>query len=221
LIDTPGFDDSERTDVEILEGIATWLDRTYAAGMLLTGVVLLQPITTNRYMGSEARRTRLFKKICGPNAYANVVIGTTMWNQLADQGSGHNRVDERKRSTEYWGDMIKVGARVVDHEDNKGSAHNIIRMLLKKRKTTLQMQEELAENDGYVFSTSAAQQLYDDLGVKSDEKGLELRELQREGAQYRKEIAELRQKIAMIENQRSQLETKVSTVSIEHLLELR
>jgi hypothetical protein len=54
-----------RNDIEILEDIAKWLQETHSAGVLLTGIILLQPITHNRVQGSEAKRTRLFKKICG------------------------------------------------------------------------------------------------------------------------------------------------------------
>ena len=59
-IDTPGFDDTERTDADVLELIANFLRETYANGMLLTGIVLLQPVAGNRVQGSEKRRTRLF-----------------------------------------------------------------------------------------------------------------------------------------------------------------
>ena len=58
-IDTPGFDDTERTDADVLELIAKFLRETYANGMLLTGIILLQPVTGNRVQGSEKRRTRL------------------------------------------------------------------------------------------------------------------------------------------------------------------
>ena len=60
LIDTPGFDDTERSDADILELISEYLLETYAQKILLTGIILLQPVTGNRVKGSEKRRVLLF-----------------------------------------------------------------------------------------------------------------------------------------------------------------
>ena len=35
FLDTPGFDDTSRTDMEILQEIATWLQKTYASRCLV------------------------------------------------------------------------------------------------------------------------------------------------------------------------------------------
>ncbi|MCJ1431797.1 hypothetical protein MMC27_001152 [Xylographa pallens] len=48
LIDTPGFDDTEISDHDVLGIIADWLHERYEAGQLLTGIFYLQPITKNR-----------------------------------------------------------------------------------------------------------------------------------------------------------------------------
>jgi predicted GTPase len=61
LIDTPGFDDTDRTDADILKLIADYLVGTYQNNVLLTGLILLQPISGNRVQGSERRRTRVFE----------------------------------------------------------------------------------------------------------------------------------------------------------------
>jgi hypothetical protein len=214
LIDTPGFDDTERTDADVLEAIGKWLEATYRAGILLTGIILLQPISNNKVYGSEARRTRLFRKICGQNAFGNVVIATTMWSEMMNENLGIQRVNERKHSTDFWGDMVKFGARVERHDDNKQSAHRIIRILLHKRKTKLQMQAELSENDGMLHATSAAQQLYSDLGAMSEKENRRLQELSQELRAAReergellKELRELRQKVIDLERQRDKLES--------------
>jgi len=214
LIDTPGFDDTERTDADILEAIAKWLEGTYRQGTLLTGIILLQPISTNKVFGSEARRTRLFKKICGPNSFSNVVIATTMWSELQNANLGQQRVEERKGSKDFWGDMVNFGAKVMKHEDNAQSAHKIIRILLHKQKTALKMQVELDQNDGILHATSAAQQLYRDLGTISEEENRRLQELTRElrfareeREQLLKELKELREKVEILERQKEKLES--------------
>ena len=208
----------ERTDADILEAIAKFLEATYRKGTLLTGIILLQPISTNKVFGSEARRTRLFKKICGPKSFGNVVIATTMWSELQDANLGQQRVEERKGSADFWGDMVKFGAKVVKHEDNTKSAHKIIHILLRKQRTVLKMQEELSQNDGLLHATSAAQQLYQDLGATSEKESQRLQELtqelkfaREEREQLLKELKELREKVNVLEQQKEKLEsTRVS-----------
>jgi len=230
LIDTPGFDDTERTDVDILENIAEWLKATYHAGYLLSGIILLQPISNNRVLGSEMRRTRLFKKICGPKCFGNIVIASTMWNELQDQSVGDKRQKERESSAEFWGDMKQLGAKVDQHEDTKESAHRLIRILINNnKKIVLQMQDELAENDGMIHATAAAQQLHDDLGVTSlkenkklEELSVELKHMREENGNMRADrqalldqIKALQEKIDRIDGQRERLETsRVSELSL-------
>jgi hypothetical protein len=88
LIDTPGFDDTYKSDAEVLEMIATFLAETYSQDMLLTGIILLQPISGNRVQGNERKRTRLFEKVCGPGAFSKVIIATTMWDDLKNESQG-------------------------------------------------------------------------------------------------------------------------------------
>jgi hypothetical protein len=168
LIDTPGFDDTTRSDADILEDIAQWLADTYDNGILLTRIILLQPISTNKVCGGEARRTRLFKKICGKNAYGNVVTASTMWSELNDESQGYQRVSELESSDDFWGDMVRHGAQVVKHGNDSASAHRIIRMLICKPRTALQMQYELQDCRGQLIHTSAARQLDHDLGALSE-----------------------------------------------------
>ena len=101
LIDTPSFDDTERTDVDILKLIADYLAHNYHHGVLLTGVILLQPINANRVQGSERKHTRLFEKACGKDACRNVVIATTMWSDLECESVGMDRMRKRMREVMF------------------------------------------------------------------------------------------------------------------------
>ena len=162
LIDTPGFDDTERSDADILESISVYLLETYARKILLTGIILLQPITGNRVKGSEKRRLRLFEKILGEAAFSHVVIATTMWSELNNNVDGESRVTERM--SDYWGDLLRGGAMVAEHDNTREGAIGIIELLVGKGTVTLRMQEELEESDGRVMGTAAGQQLVYDLG---------------------------------------------------------
>lgn len=212
LIDTPGFDDSERTDADILSLVATYMAKTYEQGMLLHGIIFLQPINQPRLQGSEKRRTRLFKNLLGEDAYQRVVVATTMWNQVSES-EGRQRQDERESRPDVWGDMVSRGARVVRHDDDQGSATSIISSLTQySSPVTLKIQEELAQNGGRVADTSAGKQLDEDLGETIVKLRREIEALTRERSNTAEEMRELREKIGQLETERQELkESNVST----------
>ena len=52
LVDTPGFDDTEMSDFQILHAIAAWLEKSCEKGRRLNGLVYLHRITNTRMSGS-------------------------------------------------------------------------------------------------------------------------------------------------------------------------
>jgi len=205
LIDTPGFDDSERSDADILALVAAYMAETYGQGMLLTGILFLQPINQPRLQGSEMRRTRLFKKLLGEDAYGRVVIATTMWNQLSES-EANARQEQRKNRTDVWGDMVSRGATVVRHDDTAQSAAAVIRRLARfTTPVELQIQRELVENNGHVALTSAGKQLDADLGAVISKLRDEIEALRRERAATAQEIRELNEKIERYKQEQEEL----------------
>ncbi|KAK4450381.1 GTP-binding protein A [Podospora aff. communis PSN243] len=168
LIDTPGFDDDARTDVEIMEDVGRWLVKEgYVKGHQMDGLILLQPITYNRVGGSERRRTRLLQKILGNDAYKRVVIATTMWDDINNPEAMQARLDARSKEGGVWGDMCRGGATVLRHDNNQESAHRIIRTIIEQSKKYGKMkpsvQLELMANNGRVVETAAGKELQDQL----------------------------------------------------------
>lgn len=218
LIDTPGFDDSERSDADILGLVAAYMADSYEQGMLLTGILFLQPINQPRLQGSEMRRTRLFKKLLGEDAYQRVVIATTMWNQLTET-EATARQNQRMSRNDVWGDMVSRGATVVRYDDNAQSAALIVRRLA--RHTTpveLQIQHELIANGGRVALTSAGRQLDEDLGAVISKLREEIEALRRERSATAEEIRELREKIQRYEQQQQELQDSDVSVFFLHCI---
>ncbi|KAL8738936.1 MAG: hypothetical protein Q9181_000348 [Wetmoreana brouardii] len=204
LIDTPGFDDTDRTDVDVLRDISRFLHETYEEGTLLSGIILLQPVSGNKIQGNENRRLRLFKKICGPQAYSHVIIGTTMWSELSSSTDGRSRIESRKES--YWDDMIAGGAKVEDHDNTQVKAIEIIKHLIDKSTIVLQLQRELRETNGIIGHTSAGRQLLNDMGEDHQKVMQELEELRNEVMRGNATKEELRQEIQELEEQRAKNE---------------
>lgn len=165
LIDTPGFDDTYQSDADILGLLAQWLFANYLEGVLITGVILLHPVSANRIYGSEWSRLRLFEDICGADAWSRTVIATTMWDEISSYESGSARVQERMSSPECWGEMVAGGANVVRHDNNGTSARRIVSMLCggESKPVPLLIQKELESNDVSLAETSAGNRILSDL----------------------------------------------------------
>ncbi|OAL48587.1 P-loop containing nucleoside triphosphate hydrolase protein [Pyrenochaeta sp. DS3sAY3a] len=206
LIDTPGFDDSDRTEADILRLIANYLAEMYQDGKRLNGVILLQPISINRIMGSEWKRTRLFERVCGPDAYGNIVIATTMWSDIKDTAVGLKRMKERMQEDSLWGPMVKKGACVVKHDNSPSSAREIVEILVNKSKVTLQMQEELVNNGGRIGQTSAGKQLNADLREACARYEREIEELRKECSHFAEDMQDLREKVERVNKEKEELE---------------
>ncbi|RXW11980.1 hypothetical protein EST38_g13874, partial [Candolleomyces aberdarensis] len=81
LIDTPDFNDTTRSDTDILKMIARVLASTYQKRKTLAGVILVHRDTDDRFGGLSTRYFRMFREQCGDNSLKNVVILTNMWNE--------------------------------------------------------------------------------------------------------------------------------------------
>jgi hypothetical protein len=101
LIDTPGFDDTNRKDTEVLKDIANWLSTRYQEKTLLSGVLYLHRITDPKMQGSAKRNLLMFMQLCGAHCYQNVMLVTTMWSILPNMATGKAR--ERELVEKFWG----------------------------------------------------------------------------------------------------------------------
>lgn len=169
LIDTPGFDDDKRSDVQILEDIAKWLARRAHKGkQLVDGILFLHPITLNRVGGSERNRTRLLEKILGPNAFSRVFIATTMWDDLIEKGDDaavptEVRLQGRTVEGGVWHHLCSRGATILKHGNNRESAIKIIKRIVEAAEGSAMveplLQTELKDRNGRVIETAAGKEL--------------------------------------------------------------
>jgi hypothetical protein len=202
LIDTPGFDDSFTSDADILKVIAEYMGEIYSQGQLLNGLIFLQPINGNKAGGNERKRTRLFKKVLGENAYCRVIIGTTMWGNLLNDAKGVQQQEDRIKNMAIWGDMVKHGACVVRHEDTVESAMNIVEMVMDFPPVALQLQQELEKSGGNLAATSAGRQLDEDLGEVVQKLSAELEALRKDRDASREEREQLQSQLIQLREQR-------------------
>ncbi|KAF7973139.1 hypothetical protein HWV62_16190 [Athelia sp. TMB] len=124
FVDTPGFDDTYRPDIEILSHIASWFVEVYKAKIPLAAIIYLHRISDNRMASSPLKNLKMFASMCGQQIMPNVVLVTTMWKSIHSEAMGVNREKELKLS--FWADMIAKGCRVARFRDSYESAWEIV-----------------------------------------------------------------------------------------------
>ncbi|KAF9447340.1 hypothetical protein P691DRAFT_671702 [Macrolepiota fuliginosa MF-IS2] len=159
LVDTPGFDDTRKTNLQILKLISEWLERTGEKGVLLSGVLYLHRISDNRMAGTALEVLGLFKKLCGHDMYRHIVMVTTMWDRLRDENVGNLR-EEELRAT-FWAPVIRHGAVMMRYQNTKESAWDILEHILGglTERRMLQLQRELIEMGKTFPSTAVGKEL--------------------------------------------------------------
>ncbi|KAF8243439.1 P-loop containing nucleoside triphosphate hydrolase protein, partial [Wilcoxina mikolae CBS 423.85] len=125
LVDTPGFNDTHRSDTQILWEIARTLISQMELGAKLRGVLYLYDISAARMTGSSLRQLSLIEKICGPEAFDNVFLVTTKWasgSGTLDRFQAAYPIREGDLRRQFWNPMIKKGAKMVRFNGTVGSA---------------------------------------------------------------------------------------------------
>ena len=122
LIDTPGFDDTNVSDAQVLQNIAHWLSMSFKYGIKLSGIIYLHRITDPRMTGSVRRNLLMFKKLCGEKSFSSVVLATTRWS-MVDEATGIAHEEELKNTEAFWGHMYKKGSKVFRHTGSNAGMH--------------------------------------------------------------------------------------------------
>ena len=166
LIDTPGFDDTTRSDSEVLRGIAFFLNGLYQSGTRLSALIYMHRITDVRMSGSAVRNLELFRKICGTKCFSHVALVSTMWEMLrGDEGlkTGQNREATLLSGEDFWGELRKGGSRYMRHYGTAESAWKVLENLpYSPSGLVLELQREMY-NELSLDETAAGSFLQSDL----------------------------------------------------------
>ena len=181
LVDTPGFDDTYKSDTEILMEVANWLSGAYEKNIGLTGIIYLHRILDVRLGGAAMRNLRMFKKLCGEKSLASVVLATTRWSNVTSE-EGAQREQELCTNDRMWKRMIDNKSKVFRHDRDEVSALEIIQYLVKRGDSvTLDIQKDLVDKGLSLDQTAAGQEIQAEI------------DKQRKG--YEKQIQELREEM--------------------------
>lgn len=181
LIDTPGFDDTHTSDAEVLREIASFLSSTYQTKAKLTGIIYLHRISDNRMSGSALRNLKMFKELCGEDAYKHIVLATSMWGK-EEQETALDRERQLVDRGGFWSTMQQRGSAVKRWLGESSTAHDIVEHLLSARSrhgvVALKIQRELVDEGKTLVNTSAGQEVNRELSELREKMERELRRIE-------------------------------------------
>ena len=218
LVDTPGFDDSQKGDAEILELLANWFAISYYFKQALVGVIYLHPITDNRMRDSTRRNIDLFQKLCGLEAMKTVTLITTMWDKDSskEEQTYLNREEYLKETS--WITMTTRGAAVLRSRNKKTDMPALIDKILSKcSPVKLTVQTQLVDDKLTLADTDPGKVLMKNIRTSHNDKIGEMqaikelcREYQADGQRHEKleaRLAQILEEIQAEEHARKRLET--------------
>lgn len=178
LIDTPGFDDTHKSDTDVLRDIAAWLGTTYSQGILLSGIIYLHRISDPRMSGGAMRNLHMFKELCGKDCFQSVLLATTFWGSVDERQALQNE-NELKTTEEFWGEMLDLGCSYLRYTGNRASAWHIVDYMVQRRHPFLAtIQKETVDGKLELNKTKAGRQLNADLVALEEKHIKKMRELE-------------------------------------------
>ncbi|EQK98650.1 hypothetical protein G6O67_004858 [Ophiocordyceps sinensis] len=144
LIDTPGFDDTDVKDSDILLTIANYLGGSRAGepAVRLSGILYLHRITDRRITGSAIRNLGMFKKLVGDKNMRSVILVTTMWGEISRE-DGEERLRQLTGTDRFWGGLMRCGATCQSYKARPEDAHFIVAKVISNEPIVTQLQNEL------------------------------------------------------------------------------
>ena len=133
----------------------------YRNNVKLAGVLYLHPISVVRLSGTPLRNLAVFRGLCGHDSLKNIVLVTTMWDEVQDESIGSKREEELR--SDFWKSMIRHGSSTHRFGGTQESAWDIINRLdlemFRQKRTPLQLQWEMVDRGLPLDQTTAAKTL--------------------------------------------------------------
>lgn len=206
LLDSPGFNDTYRSDTEVLDSISTFLSDTYSQGFRLSGIIYLHPISHARMDGSSLRSLRMFRKLVGEDALSNVLLASTHWAHVSAEEGTRREADLRDK---FWKPLLDNGAVMTRHTGGAASAMALVDDLIDKSRVVLDIQRELVDERMALIDTAAGSALNEELIALQQRHEKELQEVRGDMEKAVRDSDERAQ--SELAEVRRQLEEKIET----------
>ncbi|KIM24360.1 hypothetical protein M408DRAFT_57700, partial [Serendipita vermifera MAFF 305830] len=162
LVDTPGFDDTSKSDADVLRLVSHYLVTSYESGKKFAGILYFHRISDFRMGGISRRNFQVFRELCGDDTLANVVIVTNMWGEVT-QALGNKREHQLETDDKFFAPAIAAGAKLLRHLNTKESAESILHQIVHNTPAPFKIQEEIVDQKKNLNQTAAGGVLFSDL----------------------------------------------------------
>ncbi|KAF9386283.1 gTPase, IMAP member 8 [Mortierella sp. AD011] len=208
ILDTPGFDDTNRSDTDILADIAGSLVSLYKADWKISGIIYLHNITDTRMRGSSVTNLTMFAKLCGEQSYRNVVMLTGRWGSM-EVSEAVERENELK--WRFWKEYIDAGCQLDRYRD-RNDLVRIFESFLQKPPVVLDIQREIVDEGKTLDKTAAGEYVNHEL--ENEKKRIE-KELAEIAAEYNDQNEQMK---GLMDEDRSKLELQLEKLHTERLV---
>jgi len=113
--------------------------------------------------GSPLKNLRMFEKLCGKESLRNIILTTTMWDEVTKEEGGER---EKELQSIYWRTMINQGSITRRFlAQSREAAFEVLEPLLEEANSrhTLRIQREMSDLHLQLKQTGAGQKLSNDL----------------------------------------------------------
>lgn len=179
LVDTPGFDDTTKSDTEVLKLIAAFLTTTYEVGSLLAGVIYIHRISDFRMGGVSTRNFAMFRQLCGDDTLKNMIVLTNMWGEVS-LAVGEAREAELISNKRFFKPVLDRKAKLLRHNNTLESAHAILRSIASNRPMALRIQREIVDEGKGVSQTAAGMEVDKELRAQERRHSEEMKNVKKE-----------------------------------------
>ncbi|KAJ4314363.1 hypothetical protein N0V84_008943 [Fusarium piperis] len=142
LIDTPGLNNSQISDLEVLKRISKELHSSYRNDRLLNGIIYLYDISPTQLGPTRVRELDYLKLFLGKEAFKNCALVTNKWDLDSPSAHGKQQTRQQHLKQHHWKDMVAGGSTVARHDGSLYSAKQITSSLMDKPKIVLHHQHE-------------------------------------------------------------------------------
>ncbi|KAG8736559.1 hypothetical protein FRC10_009200 [Ceratobasidium sp. 414] len=220
LVDTPGFNDSLRSDIEILDEIAQTLKSWDKENSNIHGIIYIHRISDVRMSGSSRKSFSVFYNICGEDAMPHVSIVTNMWDAISPK-QGQAREAELVEDPLFFKKAINSNARIFRNDNPPDSTLEIVQKSIRPNPVQLLIQKELSDDKKDLLQTTAGIELDQEMAAKRVQHEAELLKIDREYTRAQQEQDD--ETLAELEEERECIRKKMQEAQavLERLLERR
>ncbi|KAF6824169.1 hypothetical protein CPLU01_11016 [Colletotrichum plurivorum] len=175
-------------------------------GIAVTGIAYLHNITDRRMSGSSLQALKTFKAMCGKQSYPHVSLVTNMASNSGSSSAEEDNLGQLVARTDWWGDMVTRGSRIMKHTGTADSAKRILQASIAARGRTLLLtiQKELVDDGLDLDYTSAGWELNREIRQAVEQLQVEMRRLREESREVRD--ADMQR---LLEEQRNELQKQI------------